>query len=96
MGLFNREPSGDWTRVCAKCGTAWLLPKEWATEKAPNARQVKAMERASRIAVGRQRTRYSMQSSALSDQQTRVLSNGRCPSCGSGEYTQYRPGETPV
>jgi hypothetical protein len=24
----------DYTRICNGCGERWLLPKEWATEKA--------------------------------------------------------------
>ncbi|HVA74294.1 MAG TPA: hypothetical protein VNF71_06980 [Acidimicrobiales bacterium] len=85
----------DYTRICNNCGNRWLLPKEWATEKAPRGSQVKAMGRASLFAIGKQRERYSMQSMALQGQQERVLSNARCPGCGSSEYTQYKPGDAP-
>lgn len=84
---------GDYTRVCASCGTPWLLPEEWARQKAPRASQVRSMQRATRFAVGRQRERYSMQAVALQGTQDRVLANARCPSCGSSSFTQYKPGE---
>ena len=95
MGLFGSKPKGDWTRVCNKCGESWLLPEEWAKEKAPKSAQVNAMNRAARMGIGKQRERYSMQSMALQGQQDRVLTNARCPSCGSSEFTQYKPGEAP-
>jgi len=94
-GLTMAE-SKDYTRICDKCGTRWLLPKELATEKGPRAAQVKGMERASRWGVGRQRTKYSMQALALQDQQDRVLANAMCPSCGSSDFTQYKPGQAPA
>lgn len=87
--------SKDYTRVCESCGVAWLLPKEWAEEKAPRASQVKSMQRATRFAIGRQRERYSMQAAALQSSQDHVLSNTRCPSCGSTSYKQYKPGKAP-
>lgn len=88
--------SEDFTRVCDACGTAWLLPKEWATEKAPNARQVKGMQRATRFAIGKQRERYSMQAATLQASQDRVLASARCPSCGSTSFKQYKPGQAPA
>ena len=85
--------SGDYTRVCQNCEMSWLLPKEWATEKPPRVGQVKASQRATKFAVGRQRERYSMQASTLQGSQDRVLTNARCPNCGSTSYKQYKPGE---
>lgn len=100
--MFSKKPTGavaavpkDYVRVCKSCGARWLLPKEWAIEKAPNDRQVRALERATRFAIGRQRERYSMQSTSLHGSRDRVLANARCPSCGSSDYEQYGPGQAP-
>ncbi len=94
--MFGKKKSGesqDYTRVCDKCGTKRFLPKAWATEKPPSGAQVKSMTTATKFAQGKQRERYSMQSVALNAQQDRVLSNARCPSCGSSDFTQYAPDE---
>jgi predicted nucleic-acid-binding Zn-ribbon protein len=85
----------DYTRVCEKCGASWFLPKELATAKAPSSLQVKSMQRSTRLAIGRQRERYSMQAMALQSAQDRVLSAAQCPACGSSNYTQYKPGKAP-
>ena len=76
-----------------RCGTARLLPEEYAKDKGPNARQVAGMQRATKFAIGRQREKYSMQAAALQAHQDRFLSNATCPSCGSTDYDQYGPGE---
>lgn len=89
-------PARDYTRVCQRCGTQWLLPKEYATDKAPRALQVRAMQRATRHAIGRQRVKYSTQTAALQANQDRVLQNAMCPKCGSSDYRQYKPGEAPA
>jgi hypothetical protein len=91
----SKDKGTDWTRVCGQCATTWLLPKAWATEKPPNDRQVKAMQRASKFAIGKQRERYSMQSATLTADRDRVLTNARCPNCGSSTYRQFKPGEAP-
>ncbi len=90
------QGSKDFTRVCEMCGTAWLLPKEWATEKAPNERQVKGMQRATKFAIGHRREKYSMQAATLQSSQDRVLTSSRCPSCGSTSFKQYKPGDAPA
>jgi hypothetical protein len=72
-----------------------LLPEVWAKEKAPREGQVKATARAARFGFGRRRGELAMQSVALEGQRDRVLSNARCPGCGSSEFTQYKPGEAP-
>lgn len=93
--MFGKKKSGesqDYTRVCAKCGTQRYLPKEWAMEKAPREGKVNRMNRASRIDVSGA-SGISMTAMSLSSQRDRVLTNARCPSCGSSDYTQYAPGD---
>lgn len=85
--------STDYTRVCKTCGTSRLIPEAYAKDKGPNARQVAGMQRATKYAVGRQREKYSMQSSALQSHQDRFIANATCPNCGSTDYDQYAPGE---
>jgi hypothetical protein len=86
----------DYTRVCEACGTAWRLPKQWATEKAPEERRVKVMQVATKFAIGRQRKLHSTHASTMQSSQERVLTNARCPSCGASAFTQYKPGEVPL
>jgi hypothetical protein len=83
----------DYTRVCRKCGTSRLLPEAAAKDKGPNQRQVASMQRATKYAIGRQREKYSMQTSALQDHQAKFIEYATCPSCGSAEFDQYGPDE---
>ena len=89
----NGVGSTDYTRVCKRCGTARLLPEAYAKDKGPSSRQVAGMQRATKFAVGKQREKYSMQSSALQSHQDRFLANATCPNCGSTDYDQYGPGD---
>jgi hypothetical protein len=91
--MAKKGGSKDCTRVCKRCGTARLIPEEYAKDKGPSARQVAGMQRATKFAVGRQREKYSMQASALQSHQDRFLANATCPNCGSSDYVQYAPGD---
>lgn len=86
--------TGDFTRICDRCGTRRYLPKEIAKAKAPRAGKVKRIDRAARIGAVAG-TRYAQQSMALHTQQDRVLDAGRCQSCGSSEFHEYPPGSEP-
>ena len=92
-GMADKSGSKDYTRICKRCGTARLLPKEYAKDKGPSARQVAGMQRATKYAMGHQREKYSMQTAALQSHQDRFLANATCPNCGSTDYDQYAPGE---
>jgi hypothetical protein len=59
-GMADRGGSKDYTRICKRCSTARLLPKEYAKDKGPSARQVAGMQRAPKYAIGHQREKYSM------------------------------------
>lgn len=85
----------DYIRVCDSCGTSWLLPKEWATERAPRAFYVRSLQRSAKFGPRRRRTRYAVQAAAMQGTQDRVLTNGRCPACGSSAFRQYKPGQAP-
>jgi Protein of unknown function (DUF2510) len=91
--MANKGGSTDYTRVCKRCGTARLLPKAYAKDKGPSARQVAGLQRATKFAMGKQREKYSMQSSALQSHQDRFIANATCPNCGSTDYDQYGPGD---
>jgi Protein of unknown function (DUF2510) len=88
-----KKVGSDYTRVCKRCGTARLLPKAYAKDKGPSSRQVAGLQRATKFAVGKQREKYSMQSSALQSHQDRFIANATCPNCGSTDYDQYGPGD---
>jgi hypothetical protein len=86
----------EYRRICNRCSTEWFLPKEWAKEQAPNKLQMAGakMESAGAsltpgigwLAKGRKRTQIQM----LEEKRDRVLSNARCPSCGSVDYRQEK------
>lgn len=78
----------DVTRVCNKCGNTRFLPRAWAQTKAP--RPAPSMI----VGIGRHR-RSELAMIHMKEAQERELfhKNAMCPSCGSSQYTQYKPGE---
>ena len=68
--------STDYTRVCKTCGSSRLISEAYAKDKGPNARQVAGMAEGGRCTtIGRQREKYSMQSSALQAHQDQFIAN---------------------